>query len=259
MKKSNSFLSILKAEHYKTKRNLGILLILLFPLFITVFVDLYLVYKYSDIYQYAYNPWTTVLGRYILSFYSFMYPLIIAIFCYSLCDIEYKHNNIKQLLTLPIAKHKIYLAKSVLLIEVILISVLSAYFLFILSGYVMSHTMQEYNFQNYDSRIIIATFFFKMLITSIALAFIQFLLSLTFNNFTIPVGIACFGVVFMLIAGRWEYIDMIPYASIWEGYSAFFQGSTELITKSEIINLAYILLFSLLCYWSFTNLIKKKN
>lgn len=259
MKGSNSFLSILKAEHYKTKRNLGVLLIFLFPLFITLFIDLYLVYKYTDAYQYAYNPWTTLLGRYIFSFYSFMYPLVIAIFCYSFCDIEYKHNNIKQLFTLPISKSKIYLAKSVLLIEVILISVLIAYFLFMLSGYVMSYTMQEYNFQNYDNRIIIATFFSKMFIASIAIAFIQFLLSLTFNNFTVPVGVACFGVVFMLIAGRWEHIDLVPYASIWGSCSTFFQGSTEMITNVEIINSVYILLFFFLCYWSFIRLIKKKG
>ena len=259
MSNLNSFLSILKAEHYKTKRNLGIILILLFPLFITVFVDLYLVYKYTDVYQYTYNPWTTLLGRYIFSFYSFMYPLIIAIFCYSLCDIEYKHNNIKQLFTFPIAKSKIYLAKSILLIEVILISVLIAYFLFMLSGYVMSYTMQEYNFSNYDSRIIIATFFFKMFIASIAIAFIQFLLSLIFNNFTVPIGVACFGVVFMLIASRWEYIYLVPYASIWGSCSTFFEGSTELITKVEFFNLVYLLLFLFLCYCFFIRLIKKKG
>lgn len=259
MKQSNSFLSILKAEHYKTKRNLGILLILLFPLFITIFVDLYLVYKYTDVYQYAYNPWTSILGRYIFSFYSFMYPLIIAIFCYSFCDIEYKHNNIKQLFTLPIAKQKIYLAKSILLIEVILISVLIGYFLFMLSGYIMSYTMQEYNFQNYDNRIILATFFFKMFIASVAIAFIQFFLSLMFNNFTVPLGIACFGVVFMLIANNWEHINLVPYASIWESNSGFLQGSTELMTNVELINLVYILIFFLLCYWSFINLIRKKS
>lgn len=259
MKHTNSFLSILKAEHYKAKRNLGVLLILLFPLFITIFVDLYLVYKYNDVQQYTYNPWTSLLGRYIFSFYSFMYPLVIAIFCYAFCDIEYKHNNIKQLFTLPIAKQKIYLAKSIFLIEIILISILIAYFLFILSGYVMSHTMLEYNFQNYDNRIVIATFFFKMFIASVAIAFFQFLLSLTFNNFTVPIGVACFGVVFMLIAGRWEYIELVPYASIWKSSSAFVQGSAELITNIEIINSAYVLLFFILCYWSFINLIKKRS
>lgn len=259
MKQSNSILSVLKAEHYKTKRNLGVLLILLFPLFLTIFIDLYLVYKYTDVQQYAFNPWTSILGRYVFSFYAFMYPLIIAIFCYSLCDIEYKHNNIKQLFTLPVAKQKIFLAKIILIVELILISVLMAYFLFMLSGYIMSYAMQDYSFQNYDSRIIIATFFFRMFIASISIAFIQFFLSLRFNNFTVPVGIACFGIVFILIASNWEYIDLIPYASIMKANSAFFQGSTKLITNIELINSAYIIIFLSLCYWSFINLANKNN
>lgn len=258
MEQSNSFLLMLKAEHYKIKRNLGVLLIFLFPLFITIFVDLYLVYKYTYVFQYAYNPWTTILGRYIFSFYSFLYPLVIAIFCYSYCDVEYKQNNIKQLFTLPIIKFKIYLAKAVLIIEVILISVLIAYFLFMLSGYIMSHIMPEYNFQNYDNRLIIATFFFKVFTASVAIAFVQFFLSLIFKNFTIPVGVACFSVIFILIAYRWKYIDFIPYSAIYKGTSAFFQGSTELITKVEIINLAYIIIFVFLCYWAFLNLINRK-
>lgn len=259
MMQMNSFLSILKAEHYKTKRNIGLKLILLFPLFVTLFVDLYLAYKYVDVYQFAYNPWIAVLGRYIFSFYVFMYPLVIAIFCYSYCDIEYKHQSIKQLFTLPITKSKIYLAKSFLLIEVLLISILTAYFLFMLSGYVMSYAMPEYNYQNYDSRIIIGVFFFKLFIASIAIAFIQLFLSLTFNNFTIPIGFACFGVFFAIIANRWKYIDFIPYASINKGNSAFFLGSTRLIGNVELLNLMYILLFSFLCYWCFINLIKKKG
>lgn len=258
MMQLNSFYSMLKAEHYKTKRNSGILLILLFPLLITIFVDIYLIYKYSDVHQYAYNPWTTLLGRYIFSFYAFLYPLILAIFCYSFCEIEYKHNSIKQLFTLPVSKQKIFFAKITLLIEIVLISVLIGYFLFLLSGYFMSYLLPEYNFQNYDSRLIIATFFFKMFLASTAIVLIQFFLSLTFNNFTVPVGIACFGVVFMLVAGNWKYIDLVPYSFISKNNSDFFQGSTKIMNKIELISLLYILFFIISSYWSFISLTKKK-
>lgn len=260
MMQSNSFFTLLKAEHYKTKRNKGVLLMLLLPIFVTLLIDLYMIYEYTDAgYQFAHNPWSLLLGRYTFNFYMFIYPLVIAIFCYSFCDIEYKHNSLKQLFTLPTTKQNIFLAKSVLMVEIILISVLTAYFLFMLSGYIMSYTMPNYSFQNYDSRAIIAIFFLKMFIASTALAFIQFFLSMTFKNFTVPVGVACFSVVFMLIANRWEYIDYFPYVSIYKAYLSFLGGSTELISKNELICIGYIVVFLPLCYWKFRNLINPKG
>lgn len=38
------FLSMLKPEHYKTKRNTSVLLMLLLSLLITLFVDIFLLY-----------------------------------------------------------------------------------------------------------------------------------------------------------------------------------------------------------------------
>lgn len=136
--------------------------------------------------------------------------LIIVVFCHSYCDIEYKNNSLKQLFSLPVNRNVIFFSKITFLIGTVLLSVLIAYFLFMLSGYIMSYTLGLYSFQNYDNRIIIAAFFFKMLIASLSIAFIQLFLSLIIKNFTIPVRFACFGVIFSLVSSRWEYINFVP-------------------------------------------------
>lgn len=257
MQDTNSYLSMLKAEHFKIKRNITVLVFMLCPLFISLFVDFIFIYKGADDHEGAMNIWL-FLGLVIFLFYSLLYPLLIAILCYSLCDTEYKHNAIKQLLTLPVTKLKIFLAKSTLLVEIIFVSVLISYAMFLLSGYSVGHILYGGEFLKSDTSSMVNIFFIRMFITCLAIAFVQFLLSLSFRNMTVSVGFACFGVVLMLVANSWDYIYMFPYRGIFAAYNDFVHNKEEFITKAEIANLFYIFLCGVLCYWSFCRLSRKK-
>ena len=43
-----SFFTILKSEHYKLRFNIAIWLFLLFPFFITLCIDVYILFKHAD-------------------------------------------------------------------------------------------------------------------------------------------------------------------------------------------------------------------
>lgn len=78
-----SFFTILKSEHYKLRFNIAIWLFLLFPLFMTLCVDIYVLHKHADAVNnptitFDYNPWVWVLGRYIFDSYALLYPILAA-------------------------------------------------------------------------------------------------------------------------------------------------------------------------------------
>ncbi|MDR1202089.1 MAG: ABC transporter permease [Tannerellaceae bacterium] len=251
-----SFFSILKSEYFKIRYNIGVWLILFFPLFVTIGVDMYILDNASDAIlntdiTFNYNPWQFILGRYIFQLYSVLYPIIVAIFCYSLCDMEYKNNGFKLLFTLPVNKRIIYFSKLLVLLEIMLFSICIAYLLFLLSGYLMSYILPGYGFLDYDFRQTVFIYFSTLYIGMIAICMIQYALSLLFKSFVIPVGLACMGTMFCMIAQRWQYIDFVPYNIGWKSLHDFYAESTVFLSNYEYTNMIYILIFSLICYYLF--------
>ena len=112
-----SFFTILKSEHYKLRFNIAIWLFLLFPLFMTLCVDIYVLHKHADAVNnptitFDYNPWVWVLGRYIFDFYALLLSNSCSHFEFiSLCDVEYKNYGFRLLFTRPISKLQFIRAK----------------------------------------------------------------------------------------------------------------------------------------------------
>jgi hypothetical protein len=253
MYKYCSFLSLFQAEHYKVRRNIGVWILFIFPLIVTFGVVLYVFFKINETdTSFGYNPWIYFLGRYIFLFYSYLYPLVVAVFCFSYFDEEYKNRNFKDLFTLPVSKTGIFSVKMLYIVQTILISLLVAYGLFLISGFIMSYTHPHSGFQDYDVRLITLVYFIKMFFGLIAISFIQFFFSLLFKNFIIPVCFSCVAVIFPLVAGqKWEYIDLIPYNEGSVALTGYMRETVHLFDKTDCINLVYTLLFLLLSYWIF--------
>lgn len=252
MKSPVAFYALLKAEYFKAKRNSGVLVLLLFPIAITVLTNIYVLYdSVNHQGSMSVNPWIYTIGRYSFSFYAFLYPLIVAIACHSLCDMEYRNQSFKQLFTLPISKKNIYLVKVIYLSELIFLSVLIAYASFLVSGWLMSYILPGYRFQDYDVRLIAGVFFFKTFIGALAIAFMQYYLSMLFKSFVISMGAACFLTIFSLVANRWAYIVFIPHYSIFNTYNGFMRETISFFSKVEFINIGYIVIFLFLLYFLF--------
>lgn len=252
MKSAIAFTSLLKAEYFKAKGNVGVQIILLFPIVITLAIAVYLLYDSKNHPEVlTNNPWIVLMGRFLFLFYAFFYPLVIALFCYSLSDMEYKNQSFKQLFTLPVSKTNIFLAKIVVVVGTVFLSVLIAYVIFLLSGYLMGYILPRYGFQNYDVRLITAVFFFKVFVGVLSITFIQYFFSLIFRNFVLPIGLACFGTIFSLIAGKWKYIGFVPYHSIYNSFNSFMGEGITLFSKVEFINIGFIIAFALFSYFIF--------
>ena len=253
--KSASFFSILKSEHLKSKYNIGVWLILSFPIIATIGTDIYVLSKTAEAInnpqaKFDYNPWIYILGRYIFQYYSLLYPILVSILCYSLWDMEYKNNGFRLLFTRPINKKEIYSSKVFFILEILLISILIAFLLFWGSGYLLGYMPPGYDFSGYEINKISFIYFVRLFIGITAISMIQHFLSLLFKSFVLPIGFASMVTMFCLMGQNWKYIGFIPYNTGWQSFIGFVSGSISL-SNSEYINMIYILFFLIVSYFIF--------
>lgn len=239
----NEFISLVKSEHSKVKRNRGVWAFILLPFVLTMLNNLYIIYNSASLDEINVNPWKYLLGRYLLLSYSLIYPLVTCIFTYSLFDLEHGNSNFKGLFVLPVKKTKIFYAKVFYICEIVTISVLAAYVLFLLSGFLFASLFPRYAFQDYDARVIIGLFFLKLYLACLAVSSLNYFLSLLFKNFVMSLGIGCLGVVFSLVATQWKYIHIVPYHYPYQSYIDFIKEDTTLMNIDAIACIVYFFLF----------------
>lgn len=246
MSKTISFFNILFSEIYKSKDNIGIWSLFLFPIGIEFFIACIMYIKYTNS---MINPWI-VYGNYCFYLFSFLYPIIAAFAIFAFHNIEYHNNGYKRLFTLPVPKWKLYIAKSCISIIYMFISVLNAFIFYFLSGNLLGICCPDLAFQEYTVRDIVYPFFFKLFCSIICISSIQWVLSLIFSNFIVPVCIASFATIAGLLIQYWKYAEYYPYCNIL--ISAYqYEETTILFPKYIIIALIYTAIFYIVGYFIF--------
>jgi len=251
---TNTFYKAFASELYKLSKNKEIFGVLFLPTLVVLGVFFYLIYK-VPMEPIALNPWYGFLGRYVFMFFYMLFPVLIAVFVHSCCDVEYKNNNYKLLFTLPISHAKIYLAKALFILIIVSFSVVGAYVFFLLSGYLLQFISPNYGFQNFDFREIAFYTFFKLWIGCLAVSMIQFALSLFFRSFIYPVGFSLFVTLFCSVISSKKFADFIPYSSSPKSFDNLMNQIASL-ERLDYINLIYNIFFLGLSYFIF---IRKKN
>lgn len=250
MKNSYPFISMFKAEHFKTKRNIAVLSFLLFPFIATMSICAYIAIKASALIVFETNPWTDLLGNSLLIMYLF-YPFLVTILVYSLCDMEYKNGNFKRLFTLPYPMHTLFASKILFLFEIIFISTLIAYASFLLSGSILNHFFPALSFHDYDIRLSCFIAHTRLFISLLAVSFIQYWLSLIFKNFVIPIGFGGFMTLFSLFTMNKEHSYLNPFVSVIHSMDEFVTYQSISFSKHEYLCLAYIIVFLFINFFTF--------
>ena len=164
-------------------------------------------------------------------------------------QLEFKNNTWKQLHASPVLFSHIYFSK----LLVLLLMLVQLFLIFNagiwISAWIPSLLVSEipypdyaYNFGN------ILRMNAGYFICSLPLLALQYMISLQFRNFLVPVGAGIALVIGSMIALTWKYIYMIPSA-----YTAlYFLQSAETTTPANNLSnwsLGYFLTFTLLGYW----------
>lgn len=257
---TNTFYKAFSSEQYKLSKNKEIFGVLLLPALIIFAVDLYFIFGILTSGNEpgsggTMNPWKNILGKTVFMFYYMLYPILVSIFVYACCDVEYKNNNYKILFTIPVSKSKIFFSKALFILIVILFSTLLSYLVFLLSGFFFSMIYPALGFQNYDFREVIFYTFLKLSITLFAVAMIQLALSLFFRNFIYPIGFSVFMIIFSVIVNEKKFSDFIPYIGGYRSYGNL-MGENILFERLDYSNIAMIFVFMGLSFYLF---VKKRG
>ncbi len=248
---NNSFINCFEAEWIKKRRSFASWLVIIGGFFIPlVSIIIFLVYPKQMLSMHAAKDFWKLLFHNTWRSMAFMLlPMGIVLAVSLITQLEFKNNTWKQLHTTPVPMLSIYFSKLVML----LIMMLQLIILFNIGIYLSALIPSFFNTRiPYPLYPIDLKFFFwqnaRYFIVCLPMVSLQYIISLQFKNFLIPVGAGLAMVVGGLIALTWKYSYMIP-----SNYTAlnFLENQTNAEPAHNLIywSLGYFILFSLLGFW----------
>jgi hypothetical protein len=248
---NNNFIHCLGAEWIKKRRSLASWLVIIGGFFIPlVNLLIFIFYPKQIIAMHESGHFWKLLFDNSWKPMAFMLlPMGIVLAVSLITQLEFKNNTWKQLHATPVLLANIYFSK----LLVILVMMAQLFILFnigiYLSAVFPSFVNSKIPFPNYvmDAGYLLngnAMYF----IASMPLVALQYLISLKFKNFLIPVGAGLVLVVGGLMALSWEYIFAVPTA-----YTAlhFLQAKSSTVPQHYLVlwSVGYFIVFSLLGFW----------
>ena len=211
------FIYSLQSEWLKTKRSAASWLCIIGGFFIpTIYLIAFLV-KSKTITEDAPmgNVWEIHFVSLMQNMKAFLLPMGVIMASSLITQMEFKNNTWKQLHTTPQSLPTIFLAKfSVIAIMTV------KFFVFFSIGVILSGLIPclIINGKLPEDPFPFLFFFkenFKVFILCLPIIAIQYLISLRFKNFLVPVGIGLIGLIGSMIgAAVWEYIYVSPYSYV---------------------------------------------
>jgi lantibiotic transport system permease protein len=246
------YLHCLQAEWLKTRRSLSAWLVVIGGLFVPVIliVAAFVRYESTRVSLAQHNYWIHLWQNAWESISLFLLPMGIILAASLITQIEYKNNTWKQLHTTPQQYHTIFIAK----LSVLVMLYLQFFVLFNIGLYMAgilpsifipgapwpSGFVPVSDFWNYN---------INFFICALPIVSLQFLLSMHFKNFLVPVGVGLAIWIASLSATAWKYNYLLPYNQAGLAYliqigklkkSIPLQAMSLIYTSGSIV-IAYIL------------------
>jgi hypothetical protein len=209
------FIHSLQSEWLKTKRSTSFWLAIIGGFFIPLIWLIVFLVKGYTINSYPVIPgiWTVHYNQMWQNMMTFLLPMGVILSSSLITQLEYKNNTWKQVHTTPQSYATVFFAK---LLAILLVTLqffiyfnigilLSAYIpTLVLEGGLPNQPLPIWPFIKGNA---------KIFITCLPIIAIQYLISLRFKNFLVPVGVGLLLLIGSLIAvGGWHYAWTLPYS-----------------------------------------------
>ncbi|HRD56731.1 MAG TPA: ABC transporter permease [Ferruginibacter sp.] len=244
------FLNSLVSEWIKKSRSFADWLVWLGAFFVPIVnTIIFLVYPNQILKLHQESDfWNAIFYRSWETMSIMLLPMGIVLAVSLITQIEFKNNCWKQLHTLPISFSSIYFSKFIVLL-VMLVQLIVLFNIGIIFSCIIPAVFNS-NIPFPSLKLPWQWLLLengKFFIVSIPLLSLQYLLSLQFKNFLIPIGAGLALVIGGLIALSWKYVFLLPFS-----YNSlfFFQTLGKRSPEHNILlwSLAYFVLFTLVGY-----------
>lgn len=250
------FIYSLHSEWLKTRRSLSFWLSIIGGFFIPSIYFIDFIYHGKSINQYdaSANIWLIHFTKCWQSMNMLLLPMGIILATSLITQMEYKNNTWKQLHTTPQSYTVIYFAK---LLVIILLTI--QFFLFFNIGILLSGVLPCLIFDgNLSIQELPLKHFinenFNYFIACLPIIAIQYLISLKFKNFIIPIGIGLISLIGTLIASPWKHIYLSPFS-----YSFFIMSPERKIPINISLQLLALTYFGIIIIITYFIYIYKKE
>lgn len=207
-----NYIYSLQSEWIKTKRSAASWLCIIGGFFIPLIYFIGFLKDKSSINDYKLDIWQKLFNQSWQNMAAFLLPMGVILASSLITQIEYKNNTWKQLHATPQTYTNIFIAKfSVIILMTI------KFFIFFNIGVILCGLIPCVLFDNHLPKENLPVMYFikgniKYFITCLPIIAIQYLISLQFKNFLVPIGIGLLGLVGSLIGLSWKYIFISPYS-----------------------------------------------
>lgn len=233
MKKAFS-VELLKLKHSKM---LGIVMFV--PLFF-VMLGFSNFLRYRELFtSKGQNVWQQVYTQSSIFYGLFLIALFITIIMAILVRIENSEDNFKRLLTLPIKRSDVYIAKLVVGCGIVLLNLFIFVLLVIVAGVIVAPVSESMPMNLIYSPML-------CFVASLPVIAVQYYLSMKFKNIAVPLGV---GVVFSLpsvLINNTKYWILFPWAypgrAMLNGGNMSFPCPNSMYITAIIVFIAFVLL-----------------
>ncbi len=234
-----NFIYSFQSEWLKTRRSLAAWLVLLGGFFIPAIILVGRVVYHDKSGPEMQSPlmWENVAGQCWQFMSLFLLPMGVILATSLITQIEYKNNAWKQVHVTPQGLTVIFLSK----LAVILVMLLQFFLLFNIGIYLAGIAPALfYGDIDYPGQTFPFDYFLKtsgrFLLDCLPIVALQYLISLHFKNFLVPLGIGIGLMVAALIAVEWQYGYYVPYTYC--PYN-FFEMRGAAMKASKAVNIHY--------------------
>lgn len=209
-----SFIHSFQSEWLKKKGTLAFWLVIVGSFFIPLIFTMRGIFYPKDFLAETKNPvfWNVLLGRCWQFMAIFLLPMGVALATSLITQIEFRNNTWKQLNTTPQSLSVIFWSKYAVIIVMLLQFFLLFHIGIYLSGLIPAIIYGTADFFQrslpFESILKTAGLYF---IDCLPIVAIQYLVSLQFKNFLVPLSFGIGLIIASLIAVQWRYGYMIPY------------------------------------------------
>ena len=252
-----SFIHSLQGEFIKKRHTAASWLVILSALFMPGLVVFMQFISFDDAYKISHSghTWAIIYSRNWSAMGVFFLPLAIILFASLMTNMEYKNNTWKQLHTTPQSLTTIFFTKfiviMIMLVQLFVIFNIGMY----LSGIIPSFVWKAVPFPEDFPFEKFMTGSFKFFIDCLPVVALQYLMSLQFKNFIVPIGAGFAILIASLIAMNWNYGYIMPYT-----YSPMnFKENQGKIDPSVNLHLWAIIYFVVFMIAAYILYIRKKE
>ena len=202
----------IQSEWMKTKRSAAFWLSVFGGSFVPLIYMIVYFVKGVNIKTLPGNPWEALMTQAYENIAFFLLPMGVILATSLITQLEYKNNAWKQVHASPQNFITIYLSKFTIIVAILILFFVFFTIAILLAG-VLPCWFQDGKLPDVSFPVwFILKTNVQFFIVCLPIVGIQYLISLRFKNFLLPVGIGFLGCIGSLIGNSWEYIYLIPYS-----------------------------------------------